>query len=106
MAHCDQIDVISVVFDESSVGMIMLNNLAKVGRRVGMLGHIPCNVTAFSSSIIYTFFFRPIIEYCDTVWGCCGQGICNGEAICPGRRGRPETAIQNQYSAASPIDPI
>ena len=41
--------------------------------RVGILGRIRYTISYSSANTIYTFLIRPIIEYCDSVWGCCGQ---------------------------------
>ena len=38
--------------------------LGKAGKRVGMLSRIRTNVTTF---------ILPVIDYCDTVWNCCGK---------------------------------
>ena len=86
---CDQEKDLGVVFDERlSWNDHVKYIVAKAGRRVGMLGRIRCSVTAFSASIIYTSLIRPIIEYCDTVWGCCGQGNCNAIEALQRRAGR------------------
>ena len=69
-----QFKYLGVVFDErlnwnDHIKFI----LAKAGKRVGMLGRIRYCITWHSAKIIYTSMIRPIIEYYDTVWGCCGQ---------------------------------
>ena len=47
--------------------------LTKAGKRVGILGRIRYNIPYSSANTIYTSLIRPIIEYCDSVWGCYGQ---------------------------------
>lgn len=48
--------------------------LSRAGRRLGMLGRIRNDLTSHCANIIYVSFIRPIVEYCDTVWDCCGVG--------------------------------
>ena len=66
---------LGVVFDEhiswnSQVKYI----LSRAGKRLGMLGHIRGNLTSQCADSIYTAYIRPIMDYCDTVWNCCGLG--------------------------------
>ena len=37
------------------------------------------NYTMHSANVVYTTLIRPILDYCDTVWGCCGEG--NAQAL-------------------------
>ena len=37
-----------------------------------MLSHK--NLTTHCSNVIYTSFIRPVLDYCNTVWNCCGKG--------------------------------
>ncbi len=53
--------------------------MTKVRGRVVMLARVRCNVTLSSANTIYTSLIRSILEYCDTMWGCCGMG--NSDAI-------------------------
>ena len=39
-----------------------------------MLGRLRSIVTTESANVIYTSLIRPILEYCVSVWGCCGEG--------------------------------
>ena len=45
----------------------------KAGKRVGILGRIRYSSSYSKANTIYTSLIRPIIEYCDSVWRCCGQ---------------------------------
>ena len=44
--------------------------ISKAGKRVGMLG----SLTRESANVVYCSLIRPILEYCVSVWGCCGEG--------------------------------
>ena len=44
----------------------------KAGKCVGILCRIRYNTTYASANSIYISLIRLIIEYCDTIWGCCG----------------------------------
>ena len=44
--------------------------IAKVRKRLAMLGRIRKNIDMYTAGTIYTFFVLPILDYCDTVWGC------------------------------------
>ena len=48
--------------------------MSKAGKRIGMSGRLRDNLTAHSANIVYTSFIRPVIEYCDSIWACCGKG--------------------------------
>lgn len=39
-----------------------------------MLGCIRGNLTSDCANSIYTAYIHPILDYCDTVWNCCGAG--------------------------------
>ena len=41
---------------------------------MGMLGHIRDNLTTNTSNIILKSFIISVLDYCDTVWSCCGKG--------------------------------
>ena len=66
---------LGVVFDEhiswNSHGKYILS---RTGKRLGMLGGIRGNLTSHCAYSIYTAYIRPIMDYCDTVWNCCGVG--------------------------------
>ena len=84
-----QFKYLGVVFDERlSWNDHVKFILAKAGKRVGMLGRIRFCITRHSAKIIYASMIRPIIEYCDTVWGCCGQVNKNALESLQRRAGR------------------
>ena len=63
-----------VVFDERlSWGSHVRKVISKAGKRVGMLGRLRDNLTTHSANVVYISLIRPILEYCDTLWGCCGE---------------------------------
>ena len=55
--------------------------ISKAGKRVGMLGRLRDNLTTHSANVVYISLIRLILEYCYTVWGCCGEG--NSQALGP-----------------------
>ena len=66
---------LGVVFDERlSWGSHVKKVISKAGKRVGMLGRLRDNLTTHSANVVYISLIRPILEYCDTLWGCCGEG--------------------------------
>ena len=48
--------------------------ISRAGKRIGMLGRIRSNLTIYCANTVYTSYIRPILDYCDTVWSCCGKG--------------------------------
>ena len=71
---------LGVVFDERlSWGSHVKKMISKAGKRVGMLGRLGDNLTTHSANVVYFSLIRPILEYCDTLWGCCGEG--NSQAL-------------------------
>ena len=46
----------------------------KVGKRLGMLRRMRGNLKLYFANGVYMSFIRPKMEYCDTVWNCCGVG--------------------------------
>ena len=69
-----QFKYLGVIFDER----LSWNNhikylLRKAGKRVELLGRIRYNISYPSANAVYTSLIRPIIEYCGSIWGCCGQ---------------------------------
>ena len=48
--------------------------MSKAGKRIGMLGQLRSNLNTHSANVVYTSFIRPVMEYGDTVWTCCGKG--------------------------------
>ena len=84
-----QFKYLGVVFDERlSWNDHVKFILAKAGKRVGVLGRIRYCITWHSAKIIYTSMIRPIVEYCDTVWGCSGQVNKNALESLQRRAGR------------------
>ena len=39
-----------------------------------MLGRLRRSLTRESANVVYCSLIRPILEYCVSVWGCCGEG--------------------------------
>ena len=71
---------LGVAFDERlSWGSHVKKVISKAGKRVGMLGRLRDNLTTHSANVVYISLIRPILEYCDTLWGCCGEG--NSQAL-------------------------
>ena len=48
--------------------------LSRAGKRLGMPGRIRGTVTSDCANSIYTAYIHPIMDYCDTLWNCCGVG--------------------------------
>ena len=64
-----------VVFDE----LISWNSdvkyvLSQAGKRLLMLGRIRGNLTSDCANSIYKGYILHIMDYCDTMWNCCGVG--------------------------------
>ena len=38
-----------------------------------MLGRLRDNLMTYIANVVYISLIRPILEYCDTVRGCCGE---------------------------------
>ena len=48
--------------------------LGKVGKRIGMLGRARLkNMSMHSANRVYKSYIIPVLDYCDTVWNCCGS---------------------------------
>ena len=59
-----------------------ISRSGKEGHRAlhrAMLGRLRDNLTTQSANVVYISLIRPILEYCDTLWGCCGEG--NSQAL-------------------------
>ena len=70
-----QYTYLGVVLDETlSYNAHVKSVLSKAGKRLGMLGRIRDNLTMNTANIIYKSFIIPVLDYCDTVWSCCGKG--------------------------------
>lgn len=97
-----QFKYLGVVFDERlSWNDHIKYLLTKAGKRVGILGRIRYNISYASANTIYTSLIRPIIEYCDSVWGCCGQ--VNSRSIEALQR-RAARIVMRTYDSDSAMD--
>ena len=47
--------------------------IGKVRKRWAMLRRIRKNINMYTAGTVYTSFVLPILDYCDTVWSCCGS---------------------------------
>ena len=47
--------------------------IGKVRKRLAMLGRIRKNINMYTAGTVYTSFVLPTLDYCDTVWSCCGS---------------------------------
>jgi hypothetical protein len=75
--------VINQVTEYKYLGVILSGNLSwnahiedivsRVGKRLGMLRRLRRNITMHAAETIYKSFIRPVMEYCDSVWVCCGK---------------------------------
>ena len=66
---------LGVIFDEHiSWNSHVRYVLSRYGKRLRMLERIRENLTSDCANSIYTAYIRPIMDYCDTVWNCCGVG--------------------------------
>ena len=53
--------------------------ISKAGKHVGMLGRLCNNLMTHSADVANFSLIRPILKYCDILWGCCGEG--NSQAL-------------------------
>ena len=66
---------VGVAFDEHiSWNSHVKYVLSRAGKWLGILGRIRGNRTSDCANSIYTAYIHPIMDYCDTVWKCCGVG--------------------------------
>ena len=66
---------IGIVFDDRLSWNEQIKHLiSKAGKRVGMLSRLRRNLTTESANVVYCSLIRPILDYCVSVWGCCGEG--------------------------------
>ena len=82
--HDESCNVIKRVFHFTYLGIVFDDRLSrneqikylisKAGKRVGMLGRLRRSLTRESANVVYCSLIRPILEYCVSVWGCCGEG--------------------------------
>ena len=47
--------------------------ISKAAKKVGVLGRIRQNITTNTANTVYKSLISPFLEYCDTVWTCCGK---------------------------------
>ena len=47
--------------------------ISKAAKKVGVLGRIRQNIATNTANTVYKSFILPVLEYCDTVWTCCGK---------------------------------
>ena len=67
-----------VLFDEClSWNAHVKHVIFRAGKRLGMLRRIRENLTTSCANTIYKSFILPIMDYCDSVWACCGKGNAN-----------------------------
>ena len=65
---------LGVILDESLSWNAHVNYLiSKVGKRIGILGSTRRSISMHTAGIIYKSFILPVLDYCDTVWNCCGR---------------------------------
>ena len=65
---------LGVTLDESLSWNAHVNYLiSKVSKRIGILGRTRRSISMHTAGIIYRSFILPVLDYCDTVWNCCGR---------------------------------
>ena len=65
---------LGVILDESLSWNAHVNYLiSKVSKRIGILGRTRRSISMHTAGIIYRSFILPVLDYCDTVWNCCGR---------------------------------
>ena len=70
-----EFNYLGVVFDEHiSWNTSVKYVLTRTGKRVEMLSCIRTNLTTHCANVVFTSFIRPVLDYCDTIWNCCGEG--------------------------------
>ncbi len=75
-----QFKYLGVTFDEHlSWNMHIGELVSKTSKKLGMLRRMRGSLTVYSANAVYISFSRPIMEYCDTVWNCCG--VCNSTLL-------------------------
>ena len=66
---------LGVVFHERlSFNSHVKKLISKAGKRLGMVWRLRDDLTLHSANVVYTTLIRPILDHCDTVRGCCGEG--------------------------------
>lgn len=75
LKHVDEFMYLGVIFDNTiSWSSHIQYILSRAGKRLGMLSRLRNNLTSYAANTLYLSFIRPIFDYCDTVWNCCGVG--------------------------------
>ena len=65
---------LSIVFDDCLSWNKQIRQLiSRAGKRMGMLSRLRRSLTRESANVVYCSLIRPILEYCVSVWGCCGE---------------------------------
>lgn len=59
------------------------------------------NLTTHSANVVYTSFIRPVMEYGDAVWTCCGKGNAQELERLQNRAARTVTKCSNSDIALS-----
>lgn len=66
---------LGIIFDETiSWAPHIQYILSKASKRLGMLSQLWRDLTRHAANTLYLSFIRPIFDYGDTVWNCCGVG--------------------------------
>ena len=69
-----------LTLDESVSWNAQVNYLiSKVSKRIEILDHTRRSISMHTAGMIYRSFILPVLDYCDTVWNCCG--CTNGDNI-------------------------
>ena len=55
--------------------------ISKVSKRIGILGRTRRSISMHTAGIIYRSFILPVLDYCDTVWNCCGRTNADNRII-------------------------
>ena len=73
---------LGVILDESLSWNVHVNDvITKVSKRIGILGHTRRSISMHTAGIIYRSFILPVLDYCDTVWNCCGRTNADNRII-------------------------
>ena len=65
---------LGVIFDDTISWTSHIKYIvSRAGKRLGMLSRLRRNLTVHAANTLYLSFIRPIFDYCDSVWNCCGS---------------------------------
>ena len=79
LTRVSEFKYLGVVLDENLSWKAHVKYLiAKVGKRVGMLGQLWKNLTVGAANTLYKSLIVPIFDYYDSVWSCCNKCDANG----------------------------